>query len=90
MKVENYGVGVFVVKNYLSKEECTEYITLSHRMGYEEAAIQTTEGPKLVKTIRNNDRVIFDDNKLAQKLFFKVRNGKLITLSLWRSNFSSD
>lgn len=72
MKVENYGLGGFVVKNYLSEEECNEFISLSHKMGYEEAAIQTVDGPKLLKTIRNNDRVIFDDINLAQKLFLRV------------------
>jgi Rps23 Pro-64 3,4-dihydroxylase Tpa1-like proline 4-hydroxylase len=73
MKVENYGAGVFVVKNYLTVEECNEYISLSHKMGYEEAGIQTADGPKILKTIRNNDRVIFDDISLAQKLFLRVK-----------------
>jgi hypothetical protein len=49
MKVLNYGAGVFVVNNYLGKTECAEYIALSLRMGYEEAAIQTTEGSKILK-----------------------------------------
>lgn len=40
-------------------------------MGYEEAAINTGYGQEIIKDIRNNDRVFFDDFDLAGKLFHK-------------------
>jgi len=59
--------------DFLSIEECASYIEMSERIGYEEAAIQTKEGPEIIKNIRNNDRVIFDDADLAGFLFERAK-----------------
>jgi predicted 2-oxoglutarate/Fe(II)-dependent dioxygenase YbiX len=72
MKKTGYGSGIFTIENFLSMEECANYIGMSEKIGYEEAAITTREGAAIIKDIRNNDRVIFDDEHLASHLFNKI------------------
>ncbi len=73
MKVNRLGAGVFTIDGFLSEAECREFITESERMGYAEAAIRTEEGERVYQDARNNDRIIFDDPKLALQLFERAR-----------------
>ena len=73
MEKISLGSGVFLIENLLSKEECEKYIEQSESMGYEDAAIQTKDGPRIYKDVRNNARVIFDDVDLAAFIFDRVR-----------------
>ncbi len=68
MEKVSYGAGIFAIKEFLSAEECDYHIGLSTRTGYQEAAIQTTNGQQIFKAIRNNDRVILDDEALVQRI----------------------
>jgi len=70
--VEEYPDGVKVIHDFLSITECALLIENSERQGYEEAAIDTGNGQEIFKDIRNNDRLFFDDEKLAKKLFEKI------------------
>lgn len=72
MKIENFGAGVFTISDYLSVDECKKYISDSEKVGYEIATINAISGPEINKEIRNNDRVIFDDQELASTLFKKA------------------
>lgn len=56
---------VFTVEDFLTKQDCVALIAESERRGFEEAAINTAAGQQVVKSVRNNDRVIFDDLSLA-------------------------
>lgn len=69
----DFGVGIFTIKEFLSDEECGRYVKQSEGMGYEEAVIETAQGPELLKDVRNNDRVVFDDTELASRLFARAR-----------------
>jgi predicted 2-oxoglutarate/Fe(II)-dependent dioxygenase YbiX len=73
MKKTGYGAGVFTIDNFLSPEECINYIQMSETIGYEKAEIITDEGSQIRKEIRNNDRVIFDDEKLATFIFERAK-----------------
>jgi len=74
MKKTGYGTGIFTIENFLSPEECIDYIQMSETIGYEEAEIITREGSQIRKEIRNNDRIIFDDEKLATFIFEKAKD----------------
>jgi prolyl 4-hydroxylase len=56
---------VFTVENFLGAQDCVDLIADSERRGFEEAAINTASGQQVVKSVRNNDRVIFDNVSLA-------------------------
>jgi hypothetical protein len=63
---------IFVIHDFLSPAECENYITLSESAGYGDAPINTMSGPMIRKEIRNNDRVIIDDQDLAAKLWQRL------------------
>ncbi len=73
MELNNYGAGVFGIKNFITEEECERMIFTSEQMGYEEAMIQTGTGMRMYKDVRNNDRVIFDDKVLAAAIFERAK-----------------
>ncbi|MFZ6743118.1 2OG-Fe(II) oxygenase [Undibacterium sp. JH2W] len=73
MELNNYGAGVFGIKNFITEEECERMIFSSEQMGYEEAMIQTGTGMRMYKDVRNNDRVIFDDKPLAAAIFERAK-----------------
>ena len=73
MKKISHGSGVFSLDGFFRKDEADKYISMAREMQYEEAPIQTGEGEELFKSIRNNDRVIFDDESLAVELFDRCK-----------------
>jgi hypothetical protein len=73
MRKIGLGAGVFVVEDFLLKEECDSYISKSESMTYEDAAIQTKDGPRIYRDVRNNSRIIVDDIDLADFIFARAR-----------------
>jgi len=63
---------VGVVREFLTPEECEAYIQFSEEQGYEEAAVTTEDGMVMMKDLRNNDRVIVDDENRADALWKRV------------------
>jgi len=64
---------LFVVHDFLSPEECERYIALSEAEGYGDAPINSLGGPVLRKDVRNNDRVMIDDARLAAEMWDRLR-----------------
>lgn len=64
---------LFVVHEFLTAAECEQYITLSETAGYGDAPISTMGGPVIEKRVRNNDRVMIDDVRLAADLWERLR-----------------
>ncbi len=81
MEVHDHGSGVHSIKRLLSEEECRRMIFASEQMQYEKAdiKIQTESLPGALakangqEQVRNNDRIIFDDNRLAASIFERAR-----------------
>ena len=73
MKKVMYQKDVFVVENVLTKQECEDYILFSEQRGYEEATVTTLSGPKMMKNVRDNDRVLYKDDELAEVLWQKIK-----------------
>ena len=70
MRTENWlNEYVFTVDNFLSLEKCDAYIKMGEDIGYEEALIHTADGIVRVSQHRNNDRVIFRNEAIAEKLW---------------------
>lgn len=72
MQFTDYNNGIFTVDNFFSKEECLHWIQKSEALGYEEA--QVTMGRKQImrKDIRNNERLIYDNEELAASLWERI------------------
>ena len=64
---------LFVVRDFLTPEECEHYTALSESVGYGDAPITTSAGFVMRKDIRNNDRVILDDPRIAEAMWERLR-----------------
>lgn len=63
---------VFLIEDFLSEAECDDYIALSEGKTFEEAKINVGGRQMMSKGIRNNDRLMIFDNKMAENLFRKA------------------
>lgn len=72
MQKVSQSTGVFTLEGLFSQTECQNYLLFSEHRGYEEATVSLPSGPKMIKGIRNNYRLIFTDEGLAQKLFQRL------------------
>lgn len=62
----------FLLENFLSPQECQWQLNRSESIGYAQATITTTEGQKMIKGIRNNQRIVVDDADLANMFWERV------------------
>ena len=65
---------VGVIRNFLSQQECADYIDLSESKGYADAPVTAAQGMVMMKDVRNNDRVMFEDFERSSALFERVRS----------------
>lgn len=63
---------VFLIEDFLSEAECDDCIALSEGKTFEEAKINVGGRQMMSKGIRNNDRLMIFDNKMAENLFRKA------------------
>ena len=64
---------IFMVENFLSPEECQEYIDLSEKNGFTKATINTGRGHVVIESIRNHGRFSYDNDELSDKLFERMK-----------------
>lgn len=62
-------------ENFFTLEECQGFIAYSEKLGYGESLIRVKGGGEVMnKEIRDNDRVIWDNEQLATQLWELVKN----------------
>lgn len=81
---------VFTIDNFLSKEDCQSLIDSTERVNYEAAPI-TIDGAngifEMMPDVRNNTRVIIDDDKAAAELFEQLKSQLPSTYKhIWQLN----
>jgi len=69
MKLHHYSDNAFSVYGFMPDAECRALISRSEEMGYDAAKIDDGASQVAAPGVRNNARVIFDDQNLAAKLF---------------------
>ena len=62
------------IEDFFTDVECKELIELGEKRGFEESLIRTKQGDVMDKSMRDNDRVVFDDPELAEKLWDKIKD----------------
>lgn len=72
---------IFTIENFLSAQECGDFIHRSEQNGYEAASVTTIHGQEMRPDIRNNSRVIWDDYELAENLWQRIR--EFVPSPLW-------
>ncbi|PIF43842.1 2-oxoglutarate-Fe(II)-dependent oxygenase superfamily protein [Chryseobacterium sp. 52] len=63
---------IFLIEDFLTSAECDEYIAIAQEKVFEEAKVNMQGHQMMSKGIRNNDRLMVFDNKLAEDLFRKA------------------
>jgi len=64
---------VVTVDEFLSPQECDKYIRISEEFGYEDSLVTSPQGQVLRKDIRNNQRVMFENEEIAEWLWDRAR-----------------
>jgi hypothetical protein len=67
------GDQVFVIHDFLTPEECAEYIRITEAVGYAAAPITTPGGFVFAPEVRNNERVMLDNFEWAAKLWERAK-----------------
>src|SRR4051812_9400095 len=67
------GEQVFVIHDFLTAEECAEYVRVTEAAGYGAAPISTLGGFVMAPEIRNNERVMLDNFEWAKKLWDRAK-----------------
>jgi len=65
--------GIAQISNVLSKSECSNLIRFGEFIGFQNAAVRTNNGQKMMTDLRNNERIIFTDPNLANELWNRVK-----------------
>ncbi|PJJ60979.1 prolyl hydroxylase family protein [Hymenobacter chitinivorans] len=73
MKYTALTNSIFLIEDFLTRQECLEYIALSETLGYELAAVNTAAGARVKPHIRNNSRAFYQSEDLATRLWDQVR-----------------
>ncbi|WP_160714093.1 2OG-Fe(II) oxygenase [Chitinophaga solisilvae] len=74
IEIVNYTPQIVVLKNFLTPAECTALIDKSEAMGYEEATVDVGNGvQRMIKGVRNNERVLYKDEAYATFMWEKLR-----------------
>ncbi len=73
MNVIQHTPHIWTVPGFWDRMACFEMIQRSEALGFEEAKVNTGRGARVVKDVRNNDRVLFTDEALAGKLWDEAR-----------------
>ena len=74
---------IIEIENFWSAEKCDEFIAHSEGIGYEPAKIQTETGQKVVESVRNNQRILFNDLDLAADIWNDIK--KFVNPSLGKT-----
>lgn len=63
---------IFMVENFLTKEDCELFIKKGETASFEEAKVNIHGKQVMVKGVRNNERVLFKDEALAESIWTKI------------------
>ena len=78
------GDAIFVIRDFLTPEECQAFVARSESAGYEEATITTAAGAVMNKEVRDNSRLIQDDPALEALLWERFAPFLSPRLGDWR------
>ena len=74
MKLIEKAKDIYLIDGFLDKKQCENLISLSERIGYEPSSLRSLNDRKVnIKSLRNNYRVIYDDQNLANSLWSKMK-----------------
>ena len=73
MELNQLATNISTIDNFWTKQECEDFISKSETIGYEAATVETEKGYVVLETVRNNNRVIYNDANLADKIWLQLK-----------------
>ena len=71
---QNIASGIFTLDSVLSESECQSYIDYAENIGFEAATVALPGGSKLMKSVRNNQRVTVDSTEIADLVWSRIQH----------------
>ena len=78
------GEAVFVIRKFLTPQECDAFVARSEEAGFEDATITTAAGSVMNKNVRDNSRLMQDDPALAALLWKRAEPFLPPSVQNWR------
>ncbi len=72
MELMEHTNDVFTIQNLWSPAACQAFIQKSEKEGFEKALVNTINGPVAMEEIRNNDRLFWEDENLAEQIWQEI------------------
>lgn len=69
MELIEHTNDVFTIQNLWSPYQCEQFIQKSEKEGFEKALVNTVDGPIEMGEFRNNDRLFWEDEDLAEQIW---------------------
>lgn len=85
MKLTRHTPQIFTLENFLSQRECDDYIYFSEYRGFEEAKVSLASGQIMLKKVRNNDRVLIEDQQLSDRLWERLKEFVPAEIEAWQA-----
>ncbi|MFD1601373.1 2OG-Fe(II) oxygenase [Flavobacterium artemisiae] len=70
----NEEMEIYTIDNFLTVDECNKLIEKSEQIGFEEAGVNVDGAQKMMKMVRNNERILFEDLEYASQLWQKLQS----------------
>ncbi|WP_264553096.1 2OG-Fe(II) oxygenase [Flavobacterium sp. N2038] len=74
LNIINEGLDIYTIDNFLSLEECNELVKKSELIGFEEAEVNVDGAQKMMKMVRNNERIMYEDHEYASLIWQKLKS----------------
>ncbi|MBF4486121.1 2OG-Fe(II) oxygenase [Flavobacterium sp. CSZ] len=69
----NEATEIYTINNFLTIDECNKLIEKSEQVGFQEAEINIDGAQKMIKMVRNNERIMYQDEEYASFLWQKLQ-----------------
>ncbi|SEL84402.1 Predicted 2-oxoglutarate-and Fe(II)-dependent dioxygenase YbiX [Aquimarina amphilecti] len=77
---------IFLIEDFLSKEMCNHFIEKGEQVSFEEAKVSIDGKQVMVKGVRNNQRILFKDQLLADKIWEKLEPNVIQNFGIYKAN----
>lgn len=72
MELIEHANDVFTIQDLWSPSTCQQFIKKSESEGFEKALVNTINGPIQMEEFRNNDRLFWEDEDLAEQIWQEI------------------
>lgn len=73
LTIINEATEIYKIDNFLTVDECNKLIEKSEQIGFQEAGVNIDGAQKMIKMVRNNERIMYEDHEYASLLWQKLQ-----------------